>query len=358
MILSKKDLSEALALVAGILPRKANNPILTYIQLKRTPDSLVLAGSNGEIDLEVRLPVAGLDTPDRRLVPALFADLVRSLPGATVELDLGAEVGVRSGGANARLLSSSPEGAPDPWADLPMEEALAVIPAAGLLELLAVRQVSSTEEYRAIFQGVQLEFFEHRVKAVASDGYCLVEHWLDLPCSAHQIGVVPRKTAHALARIVQGQGEVRLWLHQNRLTVRAGEVRATMTLMEGRFPDYQRVVPQSFVGALNINRNALHSALRRVSQVGDRTYHRVDLMVQADRVVVASEGDYGSAEEEIAAEYSATPLTLAYNAEHLIQILEVMSGDSVIIRFSGPTSASLIEGEGSRAVVVPLSVTR
>jgi len=388
VIIPKNLLAEQIALLERVIPSRSSNPLLTYLGLSAAPQegagsgALVLFGSNGEVDLEVRLP-AQVSGEGRYLVPSQpFFSLVRSLPGEAVELALGGEspgaqgtpqLSLSSGRFTTRLSAAPTEGYPDllfpdpggPGGDgvfpyrvlLPVEE---------LLKVLAhVRYAASNEEYRAIFRGVQLEFSERGLRAVASDGYRLALFDLERPQPFVRKAVVPARSVDEVVRVLRsaGTGEAGLALGPGVLALEVGQggegaLRMAVRLMEGEFPDYERVIPREFPSRVALEVEPFREALRRVSVLADRQNHRVDLLFGEGQALLSAEGDYGRGQEEVPVGLEGTPMGLAYNARYLLEALGPLTGSAELL-LSGPKSPSLIRplgGGGYQAVVVPLRV--
>lgn len=370
VVFPKSVLAERIALLERVIPTRSSNPLFTYLGLTLEPGTLVLFGSNGEVDLEVRLQ-GEVQGQGRHLVPAQpFFQLVRSLPGDQVELALGADLELASGRFRTRLSLASGEGYPElffPQAEGPSEiYALQTrLPVEDLLRALAhVRYAASNEEYRAIFRGVQLEFSEQGLRSVASDGYRLALYDLSRSHPFAKKVVVPARSVDEVVRALRaaGAGEAVVALGPGTLGVALeGEtsLRLAVRLMEGEFPDYERVIPREFPLKAVVEVEPFREALRRVSVLADRQNHRVDLFFQGENALLSAEGDYGRGQEELPVRLEGEPLAVAYNARYLLEALGPLSGQAVLL-LSGPTSPSLVrpavEGEGYQAVVVPLRV--
>jgi DNA polymerase-3 subunit beta len=355
----KRTLAEGLGILERIIPSRSSNAILTYLPLELTERGLVLRGTNGEVDIEVKLPAEAQGT-GKVLVPAqTFIQIVRGLPGELVEMRMGEknQLELNSGPFDTQLSVSSPDGYPE----LAFQEAMGErIPASKLAQaLLRVRYAASTEEYRAIFRGVQLELSSNQMRAVASDGYRLARYDMPIALTERKL-VVPARSADEIVRVFkEAQGEVAMAVGDGTLTLVGDAVRMAVKLMEGEFPDYARVIPQSFVLDATLQAEALKESLKRVQVLSDRSNHRVNLVFSEGKLTMNAEGDYGRGGEELAVETSGTvPLELAYNAQYLIDALGPIEG-AVRLKFSGSTSPSVVqavEDTGYLAVVVPLRV--
>ncbi|RDI95245.1 DNA polymerase III subunit beta [Meiothermus sp. QL-1] len=356
----KRTLTEGLSILERIIPSRSTNPILTYLPIEASERGLTLQGTNGEVDLEVRL-AAEVQGAGRVLVPAsTFAQVVRGAPGELIELSLTGEgrLELSSSTFNTLLSTAPPEGYPElSFAPSPQER----MPALGLARAITrVRYAASQEEYRAIFRGVQLEMSSRRLRAVASDGFRLARYDLPLEGLPSRKLVVPARTADEIVRVFKdAEEELAFAVEEGSLTLAGRAVRMAVKLMEGEFPDYERVIPQSFVLEATLPAEAFRESLKRVALMADRNNHRVNLTFTPGRLGIDAEGDYGRGREEMEVELSGeTQMLAAYNARYLIEALAPVEG-AVRLRLSGPTTPSVlqaVEDAGYLAVVVPLRV--
>ncbi len=354
----KKTLVDGLALLEHIIPTRSSNPILTYLPLELGKKGLLLRGTNGEVDLEASLP-AEITGELLALVPAqLFFQIVRNAPGELIEMSFGDKLSLASGSFKTELALASPEGYPE----LAFQESKNERISARELTraILRVRYAASLEEYRAIFRGVQLEFSPAGLRAVASDGFRLARFDLAAPSPQPRKIVVPARAADEIVRVFKDlEGELEIAASEHSLTLVGPAARMTAKLMEGQFPDYQRVIPQQFVLEASLQAEALRESLKRVSVLSDRSNHRVNLIFREDQLEINAESESGRGGEELSVNTSGTlPLEAAYNAQYLIDALAPVSG-TVNLKLSGPTNPSVIqaaEDSGYLAVVVPLRV--
>lgn len=353
----KRTLAEGLSILERIIPSRSSNPILTYLPLELGDKGLILRGTNGEVDIEVRLP-AEIQGTGQVLVPAqTFSQIVRGLPGELVELIFAERLELHSGSFDTQLSTTSPEGYPDLNFATPGSEKIS---AARLAQAITrVRYAASTEEYRAIFRGVQLELSPTGLRSVASDGFRLARYDLPMQLETRKI-VIPARSADEVVRVFKDtQGEVALAVAEGTLTLVGDAVRMSVKLMEGEFPDYARVIPQSSVLEATLAAEILRESLKRVAVLSDRNNHRVNLVFSDGKLVMNAEGDYGRGAEELSVDAAGSmPLEVSYNAQYLIDALAPIEG-AVRLKLSGSTSPSIVqavEDSGYLAVVVPLRV--
>jgi DNA polymerase III subunit beta len=352
----KRTLAEGLSVLERIIPTRSSNPVLTYLPIELS-NGLILRGTNGEVDIEVTLP-AEIKSTGQWLVPAqTFAQIVRSAPGELVELVFGERLELRSGNFNTQLSTTNPEGYPTmQFGNLPLQN----ISAAKLAQAIQrVRYAASSEEYRAIFRGVQLEMSPKGLRSVASDGFRLARYDLPVELEERKL-VIPARSADELVRVFKDvQSTIAFGAGESTLVFVGESIKASVKLMEGEFPDYSKVIPQGSVMEAVLSAEVLRDSLKRVMVLADKNNHRINLLFNEGTLAIDAEGDFGRGREEIAVESTGeSQLMVAYNAQYLIDALAPIEG-SVRIKLSGPTSPSVVqavEDTGYLAVVVPLRV--
>jgi DNA polymerase-3 subunit beta len=367
-MLVKRDVANrVLALAQRVASaNRPSKPLWAYLRLEGQGGNLVIRAASGETDLEVRLPVDGEAEFAPVLVPGVpFIRAVESAPGEEeiVIMVRDGHAEIRAWPWRASLNTASPEGFPE-WPSVEARHRGRLKAKALGQALFQVRYAVSKESWRAIFQGLQLEFYEGGFRAVASDGYRLaIRDTGDTSGQPTLKAVLPARAADDLVLLLrEAEGEVDLETGGGSLSVSFaapwGEVRAAFRLMEGEFPDYERVIPKEFPLKAALDVEPFREALKRVSVMADKQNHRVDLSLEGKRALLSAEGDYGKGQEEIFVSLEGTPMTLAYDARHLLDALSRVEGE-VVMRFSGQFTPTLIEpadGGGYRAVVVPLKV--
>ena len=357
--LPRRTLAEAASTLERIAPTRPSQPIYAQLYLEAEGDSLILRASNGELDLELRVP-AEVESGFKTLVPAhLFGQLVRSANAELAEFRLTPEgLTLEIGSFKTRLTTADAEAFPP----LELGEGTEVeLPADVLARALGrVRYAAANEEYRAIFRGIQLELGPERFRAVATDGFRLALYDASVNAAEPLKRVVPARSADELVRLLKdGEEPLTLRFSEGRLGVEGPRFRMGLSLMEGTLPDYERVIPQSFVFEAVADAEALRQAIERVRVLADRMTQRIDLHFSPGRIELAAEGEYGQAREELeVATKGEGPLLAAFNAQYLGDALKGLKGP-VRFRLSGPTTPSTLTGEeepGYLAVVVPLRV--
>ncbi len=353
----KKQLADSLGHVERIIPSKSSNPGLSLLRVGLAESALILSGSNMEIDIEARV-LADVTGEGNFALPAhMFSQIIRSLPGEAVSLAFGgSEVDISSDSYDTRLRLE--DVAAIPAVTFP-DSYHGEIEAEKLVRVLSsVRYAAAVAEYQAIFRGVKLELNDSRIRAVSTDGFRLAYYHLDESSGLDGEVVAPAKSVDELVRLLV-EDPVRLELAEGQLSLQSGPYRTNVKLMEGTFPDYERVIPGTFPLSVTVNAEVLSEAVSRVALVSDKAANnRVDLFIKGGRLQITAEGGYGRSQEalEVSQEGTDPEIALAYNAKYLVDALAPVAGN-LRISFSGATTPSVMADLGDPsyfAMVVPL----
>lgn len=359
-VIARRALSDALALMGQVGARRGNASA-PMLELRADQHGLAVLARGGDIAAEVML-AADVAAALRVHVPLLpLAPFVARLAADEVRLDLaanGAALAVRAGDAQATLpVALLP---PESW-EWPSEPPLAHCSAEALVRLLAVRYCAALAEYQMVLRGLLFEFGESALTVVASDGFRLASEALAVPCREQRTAVLPSKSAAVLARLLSRvTDEVALYADQARLYVAAPPYRLALSLIEGPYPEWRRVLPQQVALDVTLDVAPLLALLRRLVLFGDgMANRRVDLSFAGAQLVARCESAVGAAVEALTLPAPVNEsLSVAFNGRYLIEALEAVPTPQVRLAFSGITSPTLVESVGQQhvAVVVPLRV--
>lgn len=353
--------------VLSVVPSRAVTPLHTYVraQVKPTGASLQVHGDN----LSARIPLPGLVAVQEVdvLVPGkLLEGIVGSLQEP--ELTFGErELTVREGRFFTTIRVASPEGFPEVEPPSGSVKGVQVDKEALRQALSVVAYATSTESYRGVFRGIQLELHpEGKGRAVASDGYRLA--MADFPLGAQGLeqrlnGVLPKgaaKDALKLLSVLEGD-QVVLFLERGVLHITdvLGQAQVSLFLMEGSYPDYTRVIPRTVAAGFVVEAKVLREAIGRLLAVAPTENFRGDFSLWPEGLRLRTEGDYGQAEEFVEVE-ARGELSFSFNLRYLLEALEPIE-DQVDVSLSGKEAPTLVRpvspsGVAYSAVVVPLKV--
>lgn len=355
--IATKTLNETLGHVERIIPTRSSNPGLSLLRLQGRQDQLVLSGSN--LDLDIRAVVdADVRGEGEIAVPAaVLGQVVRAAPAESIELDVGeAELAVASGSFATTLQLIAAENAPRLEFPETFEGEIEGLDLAKALD--HVRYAAAVADYQAVFRGVRLELHDERTRAVATDGFRLASYLAVSSTGLDADLLIPVRSVEELVKLLSA-GPARLALQGGQLTVASGRYTVNAKLMEGTFPDYERVIPAQFPVKVTLPAAVLADAVARVAVMADKSAnHRVDLFIKDGVLQITAEGSYGRAQEaiDVLQEGSESEIALAYNAKYLVDAVGPIAGD-MQLEFSGATTPSVATDLGDPAylaMVVPL----
>ena len=308
-------------------------PVLSGVRVALTGDTLTVTGTDLELTIHTTLDVAGEGDGVIVLPARLTADIVRSLDSGAVEVDAVGhdDVKISAGRSNFSVRPLSPEDYPK----LPEPAANAVtLPAAQLSEALKqVVRAASSDESRPILTGVLLAAEAGGLRLVATDSYRLAVR--DLAgvsvLGTDQKVLVPSRALNELTRMLPATGDVTLRLGERDATFEAGGTRLTTRLIEGEFPNYRQLIPNSHPNRLTVAREPLLDAIRRVKLLA-RDATPIRLQMTSDGLSLSAvTQDIGQASETLDASYNGADMTVAFNPEYLAQGVDAIGGDEVAI---------------------------
>lgn len=360
--IDREELLKPLQAVIGVVERRLTLPVLANVLLVAEGDVLVLTATDMEVELSARSS-ANVQEPGRATLPARkLMDIVRNLPTAvririTVEEDRAHIVAARS-----RFTLSTLPANDFPVVDVIDDGQSLSLPEKQLQTLIEKTHFSmALQDVRYYLNGLLLELDGETIRAVATDGHrlALAEATIATGMEGHRQVIVPRKGIQELLRLLSDNEEnVQLELGSNHIRVSLPETKFTSKLIDGRFPDYQRVIPANADKLLQLDRENLRQALVRVSILSNEKYRGVRFQLSAHELKVLSNNpEQEEAEEEIPAQFDADGLEIGFNASYLVDAISAIEEEMVEMMFVDANSSCLIRGQGnstSQYVVMPM----
>lgn len=350
-------LSEALQTVQRGVSTRPGIPALTGVLVTVDDEGLLLATTDLEVSTELRVAVDAQET-GTALVPArLVADMVKSLPPDAVEFE--------ARGGQARVACRSFEGtlrclAAEDFPSLrPPDGVRVTVDAAAFAEAAAqVGKAASRDEARPILTGVLLEANREGLTMVATDSYRLAIRELRATGDGEALALVPERALAEAGRVAAGQEktEVEIVLGDAQAAFRFGPWRMTSRLIDGEFPNYRQLVPESGGSRLVAPRQQLLDAIRRVGLLArENSPVRMELNALGVRLT-SSSPDLGGAVEAVEAEYQGDELTIAFNPAYIGDGLAGAVGDRVQVEVRDGLKPAVLRGEGSDFVYLVMPV--
>lgn len=335
--------------------------MLSGIRAELVGDDLLLTGSDTDLTIHVSVQVSG-ETDGVTVLPGRLAgEIVRALPPGAVVVDIGEEeANITSGRAEFAIRV------------LPADEYPRLSEASGepvtleAAELAtALKQVvpaASADDARPILTGVLVAAENGGLRLVATDSYRLAVR--DLPganvLAEGQHVLVPSRALAELSRALGGSSSVELRLGEHDASFAVGNLRLTTRLIEGDFPNYRGLIPSTYPNLMTVGREALLEALRRVKLMA-REATPVRLVMSPEGLeLVAITQDVGQAHEAVDAKFEGNELTVAFNADYLLNGIEVTPGDEVVIATLDALKPAVLrssEGDDFLYLLMPVRVS-
>ena len=361
--ISRDALLKPLNLVAGVVERRQTLPILANVLMVLDGERLSLTGTDLEVELvgRVQLPASGdsgeVTVPARKLV-----DICKSLPeGSDVDFSVqDGKVTVKSGRSRFTLSTLPAREFPN------VEDSMGTHQFTlkqGELKRLIDRTgfAMAQQDVRYYLNGMLWELSGKQLRVVATDGHrlalCTLPHKVDVNGDTQVI--LPRKGVLELSRLLlEEDAEIAVVIGSNHIRATTNDFTFTSKLVDGKFPDYQRVLPRSPDKSVFGSRLELRQAFTRTAILSNEKYRGVRLKLTDNSLdIVANNPEQEEAEETVPVEYRGDSLEIGFNVSYLLDVLGVLSGERVKLSLSDPNSSALLEesDEGdSLYVVMPM----
>lgn len=357
--INREALLKPLLLVAGVVERRQTLPVLSNVLLVVDGETLSLTGTDLEVELVGRVHLDKPAESGEITVPARkLMDICKSLPEdceITFQLD-DQRVILRSGRSRFTLSTL-------PAHEFPSVEEESASFHFSIVQSRLRRLIDRTgfamaqQDVRYYLNGMLLEVRDHYLRSVATDGHRLAMCTVEADISQqerHQV-IVPRKGILELARLLTDAEEiVNITLGSNHIRATTGDFIFTSKLVDGKFPDYERVLPRNGDKMVIGDRQSLRQALGRASILSNEKYRGIRLILDHNTVkIMANNPEQEEAEEEVTVNYEGAQLEIGFNVSYLLDVLSVIGGDAVKITLSDPNSSALVEEtDNSDAVYV------
>jgi DNA polymerase-3 subunit beta len=342
---SKAELAGALGVVARAVSTRGAVQVLGGILLRAEEGRLTLAATDMEISL--RASVAGDVAGDASVVVPgrLLTDLVRLLPDESVTLaheEGDGVLAVTSGSHSSRLNVYSAEDFPRLP---PLDVALHQVDAKALLETIdKVGRAASRDESRPVLTGILVRFEGQQLVMAATDSYRLAVKETPLSGSGPDLeAIIPARALQELVRIASGSDDVELGVHENHVLFSAGDVWLTSRRIDGQFPNYKQLLPESFEAEIDTPRAPLLDVVRRAGLMAQRNAPLRLRFAEGELTISAQTQDVGEAVESIPVEFAGEELEIGFNPEFLRDGLEAVAGDTVRLKLINRLRPGLIE---------------
>ncbi len=368
--IERSALLKALGHVQSVVERRNTIPILANVLIEATKGKLSLTATDMDLAIVESVPAEVAKSGATTVQAHTLYDIVRKLQeGSQIGFEGGGDkgqVGLRAGRSSFSLAALPAEDFPKmTGGDLPHNFEL---PAAELRTLIdRTRFAISTEETRYYLNGIYLHAAQSSgvkvLRAVATDGHRLARVEMPLPAGAENIPgvIVPRKTVMEVRKLIdETQGSVTVALSDTRARFAFDDAVLTSKLIDGTFPDYERVIPSGNDKVMEVNCKDFAAAVDRVATIATEKSRAVKLAVAKNQLTLsATSPEAGSATEEIEVRYTSPAIEIGFNSRYLLDIAEQIEGDGARFMMADAASPTVVQDASDQSalyVLMPMRV--
>lgn len=360
--LQREVFLKPLGQVVNVVERRQTLPVLANLLVQVSGGQLSLTGTDLEVEMVARCAVDDAKDGETTIPARKLFDIVRALPdGSKVTVSqTGDKITVQAGRSRFTLASLSANDFPS------VDEVDATervnVPEAALKELIERTAFAmAQQDVRYYLNGLLFDLGDKRLRCVATDGHrlALCEAVLEDAVPSKRQIIVPRKGVTELQRLLEGGDRVlELEMGRNHIRVKRDDVTFTSKLIDGRFPDYEAVIPIGADKEVRIDREVLRAALQRAAILSNEKYRGVRLEVSPGQLRInAHNPEQEEAQEEVEAETKVDDLAVGFNVNYLMDALSALRDEHVVLALRDANSSALVREASSdkcRHVVMPL----
>jgi DNA polymerase-3 subunit beta len=344
----KNALLKEITIAQEIISSKNAISILSNIYLEAKDDSLIIKATDIKINFETKVPVMVLEEGSATVFGDKFLGILNSIPDGELEFDqIDAKIIIRPFIKKMKFQLKSTASDKFPEFPAPGEAKFFEIPIKDFKDMILQTVFAvSDDETRYFMNGVFFEKRDEKIVMVATDGRRLAYTEKESGAGIEDFSgiIVPPKILNIITKRAGDEGLVAISITDKTIFIKFGSYQLSSVLIEGQFPNYQRVIPESQRFSFSVDRFEMLDALKRVSLLVEQKSRRVYLGVGPGRMSISSEeSDIGSAEEEIPCKYDGEEVSIALNYRYIEEPLKVMSSDELCVYFTEPNKVITIK---------------
>jgi DNA polymerase-3 subunit beta len=346
---AKEELTRALSVVGRAVSTRASVQVLGGVLLRGSDGRMELSATDMELSLRLSVE-AQVEGEGAVVAPGrLLVDLARLLPESEVVLEHRPEQGVLEvtcGPASYRLNTYSAEDFPK-LPEVEGAQTFAVDASAFLETVSRVARAASRDESRPVLTGVLVRFEGGKLIMAATDSYRMSVKETELAggAAAELEAIVPARALTELSRIAQDSGELQIAVQENHAVFGAADIWLTTRRIDGQFPNYKQLLPETFEHEVMLPREEFLEVVRRASVMAQRNSPLRLRFAEGEVTVSAQTQDVGEAKESLPVPFSGEPLEIGFNPDFLRDGLESVEGEEVALRLISPLRPGLIYSE-------------
>jgi len=363
------DLFEGLQKVIGVVPAKSTTPVLENLLFELTDQKLKITGTDLEVTVMTQIQPKDIQEEGAVALPArVITEMIRSLPDIPIqfELDSGYKMKMTTEKGFYQISGISKENYPEVPA--PSEEHVMSVENTQLSRMLSKTIFAvSVDELRPALMGVFLQIMQNELRMVSTDGHRLskiidTEYTSDLDDIQM---IIPPKAVQIALKNLDGDGETQLVIDKSSMSFKFGDTTLHTRLVEGQYPDYERVIPRDNEKSLVVDKQLLAASVKRVSLFSSQLTRQIRFSLVPQKLTVLSEDiDLGGeAREELNVDYQDEPMEIGFNSQYLSDIIKQIDTDDIEFKLKTPISAALVlpaqqrENESFMMLLMPIKLS-
>jgi len=358
----REELLKPLSIVAGVVERRQTLPILSNIMLRYNGKELALTGTDLEVEISAQISCKGGDSGEMTVPARKLLDICRALPNeALIEISLEKEKAlIKSGKSRFRLLTM-------PATEFPAIETAQwdtkfTLPQSKLRWLLEKTMFCmAQQDVRYYLNGLLFEVSGQQLRAVATDGHRLSLAEVDISDSINgeKHVILPRKGVQEMIRFLDdSDAEVQLQIGANHMRATLKGLTFTSKLIDGRFPDYNRVIPATQSKRLKVQRTSFRETLNRAAILSNEKYRGVRFgLGNSLMTITAHNPEQEEAQEEVVIDYNGENMEIGFNVNYISEAVGALDNDEIEFCLNDPNSSCLLRVPGNSKhlyVVMPM----
>lgn len=360
--IQREALLKPLQQVVGVVERRQTLPVLANLLVNVASGRVALTGTDLEVEMVASAEAQDTEAGEITIPARKLFDICRALPdGVRIDLKQTAERVTLNAGRSRFTLATLPA------TEFPVIENIELVDRVSLSEATLKDLMDRTafamahQDVRYYLNGMLLDLRENSLRCVATDGHrlAMAETSVDAKASTRRQIIIPRKGVLELQGLFEsGDGTVELEFGRNHLRVRRGDVQFTSKLIDGRFPDYEAVIPIGADKEVRAVREEFRGSLQRAAILSNEKYRGVKLDVSLNKLrIVAHNPEQEEAIEELEVKTGVAELSVGFNVNYILDALGALRGEEVVICLRDGQSSCLLrssDSEASRHVIMPL----
>lgn len=360
--IQREDLLTPLQKIIGAVEKRQTMPALSNVLIKADNEKISLTATDLEIELVTTLGMVADEAGETTLPARKLLDICKALPDeSSISITVDTDKALIKSGRSRFSLSTLPAD------DFPALESINTVaefnlPQNTLKELIDKTSFAmALQDVRYYLNGLLLEVGSGLLRAVATDGHRLAYCEKQADCDLAEIKqvIVPRKGIQELVRLLDDSDTpIKMFLGSNHIRAEIGDIRFTSKLIDGRFPDYNRVIPDDGKNVITADRNSLRQALVRASILSNEKYRGIRLVVEKDLLQLQAQNpDQEEADVEVEIDYNGDSLEIGFNVNYMLDVLNVTDSATVKAALRDSNSSCLMtypEHPDCKYVIMPM----